>query len=58
MRPTFLAITAMTIVSLVLITPTARAQAADPDCQFCELPGGEYLNAIYEGNFEKQDRMA
>jgi len=25
---------------------------------FCDLPGGEYLNSIYDGDYEKQDRMA
>ncbi len=36
----------------------AQSNVAPADCVFCELSGGEYLNAIYEGDYEKQDRMA
>ncbi len=38
--------------------PEPATKTVARDCQFCELPGGDYLNAIYEGDYEKQDRMA
>lgn len=51
--------TAVIIVSLTVAIANAQSyDAIDPDCPFCELSGSEYLNAIYEGDYDKQDRLA
>jgi len=42
----------------VSTSETAAPETRNEDCVFCELPGGEYLNSIYQGDYEKQDRMA
>lgn len=49
----------MILIALTSLFGNEQAQAAvDSDRPFCELPGGESLHAIYEGDYDKQERMA
>tara|TARA_R110001592_G_scaffold16881_12_gene71689 strand:+ start:10595 stop:11758 length:1164 start_codon:yes stop_codon:yes gene_type:complete len=36
----------------------AEKEEYERNCKLCKLPGGYYLEAIYEGDFKKQDTLA